>query len=102
MDDYGDERGGTLLTLHGDGTFDIEPVYARDAIADYAEKYYIDYDAVAAAIENDPDYTGGPIIRGTDARGNSPPNNKTRILTHRNETKRGAVSCPEAGIGARP
>ena len=66
VDDYGDERGGTLLTLHGDGTFDIEPVYARDAIADYAEKYYIDYDAVAAAIENDPDYTGGPIIRGTD------------------------------------
>ena len=64
IDDYGDERGGTRLILRADGTFDITPVYARDTLPNYAEKYYIDYDAVAAAIENDPSYTS-TVTRGS-------------------------------------
>lgn len=64
IDDYGDERGGTRLILRADGTFDITPVYARDTLPNYAEKYYIDYDAVAAAIENDPTYTS-TVTRGS-------------------------------------
>ena len=64
IDDYGDERGGTRLILRADGTFDITPVYARDTLPNYAEKYYIDYDAVAQALESDPHFTS-TVTRGT-------------------------------------
>ena len=64
IDNYGDERGGTRLILRADGTFDITPVYARDTLPNYAEKYYIDYDAVAQALESDPDFTS-TVTRGT-------------------------------------
>ena len=63
IDDYGDDRGGTRLVLSADGTFGITPVYARDVLDNYLEKYYIDYDAVAAAIEAS-EYTG-TVARGT-------------------------------------
>lgn len=63
VDDYGDRRGGTLLTLTAAEEFGIEPVYAADALSDYMEKYYIDYDKVAEELAADPSYTSG-ITRG--------------------------------------
>lgn len=58
VDNYGDERGGTQLTISGEGVFDIKPVLARNALSNYAEKYYIDYDAVAKSLDENTKYDG--------------------------------------------
>lgn len=63
MDNYGDNRGGTLFTVKGDGSFEITPVYARDVLDNYMTDYYIDYDAVAQSLEDNPDYTS-TVTRG--------------------------------------
>lgn len=63
VDNYGDERGGTQLTIGLDGTFDIQPVLARNTLSNYAEKYYIDYDAVAQFLNENKRYDG-TVIRG--------------------------------------
>ena len=64
IDEYGDDRGGTLFMVKASGEFEIRPVYARDVLSNYAEKYYIDYDKVAETLENDTHYEGGAIVRG--------------------------------------
>ena len=58
IDDYGDERGGTQIVITQQAGFDVAPVYAKYVLANYAEKYYIDYDAVARLIDESPDYDG--------------------------------------------
>lgn len=63
VDNYGDERGGTKLTISAEGTFDIQPVLARDTLSNYAEKYYIDYDAVAKSLDENDDFYG-TVARG--------------------------------------
>lgn len=63
VDNYGDNRGGTLFTVKGDGSFEITPVYARDVLDNYMTDYYIDYDAVAQSLEDNPDYTS-TVTRG--------------------------------------
>lgn len=63
VDDYGDQRGGTLVTIDVRGGFEITPVYAKDALSNFKEKYYIDYDSVAAALDANPDFAG-PVARG--------------------------------------
>ncbi len=49
IDIYGDRRGGVLVTISGDTTYSIAPLYAAEVIPDYAE-WAIDYDAVAEKI----------------------------------------------------
>lgn len=70
IDNYGDERGGTSITISAEGAFNISQTLARDVISDYKDKYYIDYDAVAAAIEANPKYEegNGTVKRGKDRK----------------------------------
>lgn len=63
VDNYGDKRGGTQLTISVAGAFDIQPVLARNTLSNYAEKYYIDYDAVAKALDENSKYYG-TVARG--------------------------------------
>lgn len=63
IDNYGDERGGTQITISAEATFDINPVLARNTLSNYAEKYYIDYDAVAKSLEDNESYKD-TVIRG--------------------------------------
>ena len=67
IDDYGDQRGGTLVTITKDGAFTVTPTYAKDVLSNYASDYYIDYDAVANALESNPNFENGQgkIARGT-------------------------------------
>ena len=60
IDDYGDERGGTRLILRADGTFDITP-RSRTTRP-----------------------TPPPSPAAPPAPGDSPPSNKTRVLTRQN------------------
>lgn len=64
IDDYGDERGGTTVTISKDGTFDISQTIAREVMPDYFDKYYIDYDAVAQSLNGDSRFIG-TVERGT-------------------------------------
>ena len=64
IDDYGDERGGTTVTISKDGTFEISQTIAREVMPDYFDKYYIDYDAVAQRLDNDSRFIG-TVERGT-------------------------------------
>lgn len=70
VDDYGDQRGGTCVTISKEGEFTITPTYAKDVLANYATEYYIDYDQVAAALEANPKFESGKghIARGTDRK----------------------------------
>lgn len=68
VDNYGDNRGGTQTTITADGEFEIEPIYARNVISNYLKDYYIDYDAVAEQLENNPDYSTGIVIRGSERK----------------------------------
>lgn len=65
VDDYGDERGGTQITISAGGEFDIQPVLAKNVLSNYAERYYIDYDAVARALDENESYDGS-VKRGTN------------------------------------
>lgn len=67
IDDYGNQRGGTQVTISTAGEFDINPVYANDLLDNYMEEYYIDYDAVAASINANENYSG-EVARGTDRK----------------------------------
>ena len=64
IDDYGDERGGTTVTISKEGTFDISQTIAREVMPDYFDKYYIDYDAVAQSLNGDSRFIG-TVERGT-------------------------------------
>lgn len=70
VDNYGDDRGGTTITISADGEFSISQTFARDVIPNYYDDYYIDYDQVAQNLENNSKYEGGngKIIRGDDRK----------------------------------
>ncbi len=70
IDNYGDERGGTSITISSSGEFTISQTLARDVISDYKDKYYIDYDQVAADLEANPYYENGngTVKRGSDRK----------------------------------
>lgn len=70
IDDYGDQRGGTLVTITKDGDFTVTPTYAKDVLSNYKSDYYIDYDAVANALEANPNFENGQgkITRGTSRK----------------------------------
>lgn len=63
VDNYGDQRGGTEITISTDTSFDIQPLYARNLLDNYKEEYYIDYDALAYFLDNNEDYQG-TVARG--------------------------------------
>lgn len=63
VDNYGDERGGTQITISAQGAFDVQPMLAKDALSNYKEKYYIDYDAVAKSLDENGAYSGS-VKRG--------------------------------------
>lgn len=65
VDDYGNQRGGTLVTITGESGFDVQPFYAEEELDNFFTDYYIDYDAVAEALEANPKYTTGTVERGT-------------------------------------
>lgn len=67
VDNYGDDRGGTTITISTEGNFTVSQTFARDVIPDYYDDYYIDYDAVAAEIEANAKYDG-TVKRGTDRK----------------------------------
>ncbi len=58
LDNYGDQRGGTGITITEIGDFDVQPLYARETLSNFKEEYYIDYDALAAALDNNENYKG--------------------------------------------
>lgn len=66
IDDYGDQRGGTLVTISANGEFSVSPKYAKDVLENYKTDYYIDYDNVADALEANPKFENGngKITRG--------------------------------------
>ena len=70
IDDYGDQRGGTLVTITKGGVFTVTPTYAKDVLSNYKSDYYIDYDAVANALESNPNFENGQgkITRGTSRK----------------------------------
>lgn len=49
VDEYGDQRGGVMVTVSKDAIYTFEPIRAAEVIPDYAE-WAIDYDAVAQKI----------------------------------------------------
>ena len=59
IDDYGDQRGGTLVEISGNGEFSITPTYAKEVLANYKTDYYIDYDKVAASLEANEKFENG-------------------------------------------
>ena len=59
IDDYGDQRGGTLVEISGNGEFSITPTYAKEVLANYKTDYYIDYDEVAASLEANEKFENG-------------------------------------------
>lgn len=63
LDDYGDQRGGTGITITNSGKFEIKPLYARDVLSNFKEEYYIDYDAIALALDESTLYPG-TVARG--------------------------------------
>lgn len=65
IDQYGNDRGGTQISINADGNFDIKPIYAREVLTNYLTDYYIDYDAVAQALD-DNDRFNGTVKRGID------------------------------------
>ena len=67
IDDYGDERGGTTVTITQDGNFDVAQTIARNVMNNYFDKYYIDYDAVAKSLDENPLYNG-TVARGTERK----------------------------------
>jgi hypothetical protein len=48
---YGDDRGGTKITLSSSGGFSVSPIYAREVLQDYNTRYSPDYEAVYVALE---------------------------------------------------
>lgn len=67
IDQYGNERGGTQISISSDGVFEIQPIYAIDVLTNYLTDYYIDYDAVASYLDNN-DRFEGTVKRGTDRK----------------------------------
>lgn len=65
LDKYGDFRGGTMLNLAADGSFNIEPKYAKDVIPDYSTDFAIDPEAIMQSLLAD----GCTVIRWTEAEG---------------------------------
>lgn len=63
VDNYGNKRGYTSLSISSTGEFEIAPKYASEFLPNFKTDYYIDYDAVAETINNHPDYSG-EVIRG--------------------------------------
>lgn len=67
IDQYGNERGGTQISISSEGVFDIQPIYAKDVLTNFLTDYYIDYDAVASYLDNN-DRFEGTVKRGTDRK----------------------------------
>lgn len=70
VDNYGDNRGGTLFTVKGDGSFEITPVYARDVLDNYMTDYYIDYEQSRSRWKTTPT-TRAPLRAARNANGKS-------------------------------
>lgn len=49
--EYGDNRGGTLITITKEGDFTVQQALAREVIADYSD-WRTDYDVVISELEN--------------------------------------------------
>lgn len=64
LDDYGDQRGATEITLKNNGDFDIQPIYAKDILSNFKEEYYIDYDSLASFLDASEEYLG-TVKRGS-------------------------------------
>jgi hypothetical protein len=49
--EYGDDRGGTKITINSNGSFTVSPVYAREVLSNYYTDYAPDYETIYSALE---------------------------------------------------